>query len=465
LLLLGCPEISASDPVGQWNAIAGTAIRFSNTPPPVATRNLAILHVAMFDAVNGLEGTGRRYASYLDHGEPPVDASAEAAVAAAANQVLRQLWPQFTVTLDEAYLAQIRVIPNSPARAAGIAWGRQVANGMLNHRAFDGASFGVDYEGASGPGRWEPTPPLFVSALLPQWAGVLPFAMEHPGRFRPGGPPALSTLDWARQCNEVKELGRADSAIRTLDQTEIAWFWADNPGSETPPGHWNAVARELVVQHPRSLLESARLFAVLNVALADTAIAVWEAKYVYAWWRPVTAIRMADTDGNPETSADPTWTSLVSTPPFPEHVSGHSGFSAAAAEVLASFHGGDGFEFTLQSDGLFGVQRTYSRFSDAAEEAGMSRIYGGIHFMSANLEGQACGRAVGRHVLAEMLVPVDLAQLRIETVGNGCRLTWPRGYVLEATAAMAGEWMEVPVDSPCVVEVENGNRFFRLRLR
>lgn len=465
LLWVGSPELSASDPVGEWNAIAGTAIRFSNTPPPVATRNLAMLHVAMFDAVNALQREDRRYASYLDHGEPPADASAEAAAAAAANQVLRQLWPQFTVTLDEAYLAQIRVISAAPSRTASIAWGRQVANEILRHRSFDGSSFGVDYEGGSGPGRWIPTPPLFLSALLPQWAGVVPFVMDHPGHFRPAGPPALATPEWSRQCNDVRELGSVDSPVRTPEQTEIAWFWADNPGTETPPGHWNAVARELLEQHPRPLLESARVFALLNLALADAAIAIWEAKYAYDWWRPVTAIRKADTDDNVETQVDSTWTPLVSTPPFPEHVSGHSGFSAAAAEVLASVHGGDAFEFTLRSDGLFGVERSYAGFSEAAAEAGMSRIYGGIHFMAANVEGQACGRAVAKHVLLQALVPVDAALLRIETVSEGCRLAWPRGYVLEAAPGMAGEWLEVPVDSPCVVEVENGNRFFRLRLR
>lgn len=465
LLSASLPALSAPDPIREWNATAHHAIRFSNTPPPVATRNLAILHLAIFDAVNALDGADRRYAGYLDHGAPPVGASAQATIAAAANQVLRQLWPQFTVTLDEAYLAQIRTIQGASARTAGIAWGRQVANDMLRHRAFDGSNFGVDYEGGGGPGRWVPTPPLFLSALLPQWAGVVPFVLDRPEQFRPPGPPALATLEWARQCIEVMKLGAVDSHLRTPEQTEIAWFWADNPGTETPPGHWNAVARELLERHPRSLVESARVFALLNLALADAAIAIWEAKYAYNWWRPVTAIRNADTDGNVETVADPGWTPLVSTPPFPEHVSGHSGFSAAAAEVLAAVHGGDAFEFSLRSDGLFGVRRSYARFSQAAAEAGMSRIYGGIHFMSANVEGQACGRAVARYVMSQALVPISEARLIIESVGNGCRLTWPRGYVLETAAGVAGEWLEVPMDSPCVVEVEEGNRFFRLRLR
>lgn len=161
---------------------------------------------------------------------------------------------------------------------------------------------------------------------------------------------------------------------------------ARNPN---PSGHWNDVAAQLAEARGLSPLETARLFALLNLALADAAIACWDAKYAYDWWRPITAIRMADTDGNPATESDPTWTPLISTPPFPEHVSGHSTFSAAAATVLAKFHGSDRFSFTLRSDGLFGVTRSYNRFSDAAVEAGLSRIYGGIHFRAANEGGQA----------------------------------------------------------------------------
>ncbi|HMO64607.1 MAG TPA: vanadium-dependent haloperoxidase, partial [Verrucomicrobiota bacterium] len=321
--------------------------------------------------------------------------------------VLPFVWPQFAYTFDAELSAQLLGLPAGDARTAGVAWGRQVADALLRERDFDGANFGVDYRPAAGPGRWQPTPALFASPLLPQWAAVKPFALARADQFRPPPPPALTSAEWAQQCNEVKALGGTNSAARTPEQARIAWFWADGQGTPTPPGRWNSVAAQLAEARALPLVETARLFALVNLALADAGIACWDAKYAYDWWRPVTAIRAADTDGNPATEPDPAWTPLVSTPPFPEHVSGHSTFSAAAAAVLAAFLGGDEFAFTLRSDGLFGEARSYGRFSEAAAEAGISRIYGGIHFSSANVDGQALGRAIGQHVAAHYLLLRD----------------------------------------------------------
>jgi membrane-associated phospholipid phosphatase len=191
--------------------------------------------------------------------------------------------------------------------------------------------------------------------------------------------------------------------VRTPDQTEIAQFWADTAGTYTPPGHWNAIAEEVAAQSNTSLVDEARLFALLNIALADAGIASWDAKYVYDLWRPVTAIRQADLDDNPQTTTDSTWDSLIGTPPFPEYVSGHCTFSGAAEAILANFFG-DNVGFATTSSGLPRVSRSYDSFAAAADEAGISRIYGGgIHFLSANVDGLATGRALGNYVFDNFL--------------------------------------------------------------
>jgi hypothetical protein len=208
----------------------------------------------------------------------------------------------------------------------------------------------------------------------------------------------LQSRRYAEDFNQVKELGSANSTTRTADQAETARFWADFSYTATPPGHWNEIAAKVAVARNLSLIESARLFALLNITLADAAIVCWESKYVYDFWRPITAIRMADDDDNPATVADPNWNSLLNAPPFPEYTSGHSTFSQAAAVVLANFFRSDEISFTVGNDTLPGVARSYPNFSAAADESGMSRIYGGIHFFSANRDGKACGAALANYV-------------------------------------------------------------------
>ena len=461
--IAGGRVIAATSPAIAWNEVALDAIRYAATPPPVATRCLAITHLAMFDAVNGL---APRFVSFMNHTNPPVNASAEAALAAAANQALRNLWPQFSVSFDEALQAQLRLIPADAARVAGIAWGRRVANELLLARAFDGANYGIAYEPVAAPGRWQPTPPLFASALLPQWPGVRPFVLERGDQFRPPPPPALDSPAWARDCEQVRQLGANDSSLRTADQTEIAWFWADNAGSETPPGHWNQVAQHLVQVREPELLEAARWFALLNLALADAGIAAWDAKFAYEFWRPVTAIRAADLDGNPETTPDRSWAPLIPTPPFPEYVSGHSTFSGAAAALLTALNGGDAFPFTLNTAGLFGLSRHFDRFSQAAEEAGLSRIYGGIHYLVSNTEGQIAGRRVGAYVAANALLPLAEACIRIGRAGDGIVLSWPGVFRLESSPALLpAAWHAVDGRPPLALTSADAQRFYRLTLR
>jgi membrane-associated phospholipid phosphatase len=211
--------------------------------------------------------------------------------------------------------------------------------------------------------------------------------------------------------------------VRTADQTQVAHFWADGAGTYTPPGHWNEIAQITATSQGNTTVQNARLFALLNIGLADAAIACWDAKYAYNYWRPITAIRNADTDGNPETAADPTWTPLIATPPFPEYSSGHSTFSRTAATILAMFYGTDSIPFTVGSDGLPGVTRSFNGFSAAADESGISRIYGGIHFPSGNLQGQACGYSLGQLVAGNFLQPLSAAVFTTLTrAGESTRL-------------------------------------------
>jgi hypothetical protein len=252
---------------------------------------------------------------------------------------------------------------------------------------------------------WVPTAPAFAPALLPQWGGVTPFAMTHGAQFRPTTPPGLASSQWATEFNITKDLGRRDSTLRTPDETELARVWSDGARTATPPGHWNVIASDLARERGLATADNARLFALLNIALADAGIAAWDCKFVFNFWRPITAIHAADTDGNAATAADPTWEPLLVTPPFPECVSGHSTFSGAAAVVLGSFFGTDNVSFAATSEGAPGVTRHFSSFSSAANEAGMSRIYGGIHFMTANLEGLRCGQRLGAYVVENFLGP------------------------------------------------------------
>ncbi len=390
-----------ADVVTEWNAAALSAVRVSGTPPPVASRSLAILHAAIYDAVNGIS---RTHEVYLVDSSVPASASPIAAASAAAHTTLVALFPAESAAFDSLHAASLATVTDGPRKNAGIQWGTFVANEILQARSNDGANALVPPPSASGPGFWQPTPPRFAPYLLPQWGFVTPFAIASAAAFRPPPPPSLDSTAWAADYNEVKSLGAATGSQRTADQEQIALFWADGTGTETPPGHWNHIAQSVAASHGNSVEENARLFALLNVAMADAAICVWDAKYVYDFWRPVTAIRAGDLDGNPATEPDPMWSSFIVTPPFPDYVSGHSAFSGAAAAVLAQFYGSDDFAFTTGSDFLPGIERTFSKFSAAAAEAAASRVYGGIHFRSASQAGLTAGHDIGDFVMTRFLL-------------------------------------------------------------
>src|SRR5262245_34257396 len=368
-LALSIGTSANADVVTDWNNAALDAIRAGNTAPPIASRALAILHAAIYDAVNGI---ARTHESYLVPSAVPASASREAAASAAGHQALVNLFPARASSFDALHAAILATIPNHPQKTAGIIWGDFVTNQILAARANDGSNTIVQPPGGSGPGVWIPTPPLFLPYLLPQWGFVVPFAMNSSSQFRPPGPPALDSQRYAADYEEVKELGAAVGSTRTEEQTEIALFWADGAGTETPPGHWNSIAQIIGAARGTTLEENARLFALLNIAMADAAICSWDAKYTYYFWRPVTAIAFAEPQLN--------WTSFIITPPFPDYTSGHSTFSGAAATVLPLFFGTADLPFTTVSDFLPGLFHSFSPCMCAAEEAGASRIYGGIHF-------------------------------------------------------------------------------------
>src|SRR5438034_3737738 len=372
------------DVVTDWNNATLDAIRTGRTPPPIASRSLAILHVSIYDAVNGIARTNE---PYLVQSSASASASREAAASAAAHQALVNLFPASASSFDALHAAILAAIPDGPQKAAGIVWGEFVANQILAARASDGSDALVPPPDGSGPSVWVPTPPAFGPYLLPQWGFVVPFGMSSSSQFRPPGPPSLDSEQYAADYNEVKELGAALGSTRTADQTQIALFWADGAGTETPPGHWNSIAQIIAAGQGNTLEENARLFALLNIAMADAAICAWDAKYTFHFWRPVTAIAFAE----------PTlmWASFIVTPPFPDYVSGHSTFSGAAATVRPFFYGTEDLPFTTGSDFLPGVTSSFLTCLDAAQEAAVSRLYGGIHFRSANEDGLQAGISIG----------------------------------------------------------------------
>lgn len=397
---LAATPFAKSDVVTDWNNAALNAIRVNRTSPPHTSRALAMLHASIYDAVNGIS---RTHETYLVRSTVPASASKEAAASAAAHTVLLALFPTNAPAFDALHASILADISDRQRKSKGLAWGESVANQILAARATDGATAIVTPLPALGPGDWVPTPAAFAPFLLPQWGFLTPFAMTHPAQFRPPGPPALNSEAYAAAFNEVKALGAAVGSARTDDQTQIALFWADGAGTETPPGHWNSIAQDVAAARSNTIEENARLFALLNLAMADAAIAAWDAKYTFHNWRPVTAIRNAHLDGNPATEPDAAWSSLIGTPPFPDYVSGHSTFSGAAATVLAMFYGADNISFTTGSDFMPGVLRSFTSFSAAATEAMNSRLYGGIHFRFANEDGLVAGLQIGEWTVTNYL--------------------------------------------------------------
>ncbi|MFO1358315.1 Ig-like domain-containing protein [Plasticicumulans sp.] len=393
---------AGQDVVLDWISQALEAVRRDATDPPIATRWLAMESLAVYDTLAAIDGTP----AYLTRHTVTGPVSTEAAIATAAHRVLVRAYPAQQAAFDAALAASLAAVPDGTAKSAGIALGQAVAEDVLALRAGDGSDAFVTYPGSTAMGAWRPTGPMYEVADEPQWGELTPFALASADEFRPAAPPALDSAEYAASVEEIRALGSATSTVRTAEQTRQAQFWADGAGTYTPPGHWLQIAAQLAGAQGNSLAANARLFAQLNVALADAAIAAWDAKYTYGLWRPETAIANADLDGNPATTPEDGWTSLLITPSHPEYVSGHSTFSAAAAGILSATFGAD-TAFTTTSYALPGITRSYTSFDEAAAEAGRSRVYGGIHYEFTNQAGQQLGHAVADAVLARFALAED----------------------------------------------------------
>src|SRR5262245_25041665 len=393
--------LPSANVVLEWNQLALHAVGQARVSPPVASRALAIMQAAVYDSVVAIDP---EFKPYHAHVAASRGASPEAAAAQAAHDTLANLFPSQTSTFDAALVADLAGIPQVSANQ-GIAVGQEVARQILDWRSTDGSGAVVPYTPGTDPGDWQPTPPANLPALAPQWPFVTPFAMTSGAQFRPAAPPALDSAEYAAAFNEVKSLGRTDSTTRTDEQTQVARFWNDGTGTAFAQGYWNRIAQRVAADQGLSVASQARLFALLNIATVDAGISCWDAKYSYNLWRPVTAIRAADTDGNDDTEAVTTWTPLLVTPPFPSYTSAHSTVSAAAAGVLTALFG-DHYHFTVGAESV-SYTRSFDSFDAAAAEAGRSRIYGGIHYQFDNEAAQASGHAVGRFVVGNFLRPAE----------------------------------------------------------
>src|SRR4051812_47726210 len=396
-------SLLSADVVIQWNQAVLAAIR--NDKPAIGplTRDLAIVQSAIYDAVNAVDHAS---APFLVRADAPADASPVAAAAAAGLFTASALFPTDTASFQATFQASLADVPDGQARADGIAVGRFVAEQILIARATDGANAVVNYTPGTNPGDWRPTPAAFAPAQTPQWPDVAPFALGSGSQFRPGPPPALNSADYTAALNEVKDLGRADSNVRTAQQTDVARFWEGKAGTPQIAGYWNEIAQSAALSRGNTLDQDARLFAELNVALADETIALFDAKYAYNRWRPVTAVQLADQDGNPDTVADPNWLPLNNTANHPSWVSAHGGISGAAAETLADFFGTDNISSSLTSEDLKGETHAFPSFSAAAAEAENSVVWSGNHFRFDVTAGDAQGQSVARFVDQNFFKPL-----------------------------------------------------------
>lgn len=370
----------SGDPVLYWNKIM-----LDTLPASQAIRAYAMMNIAVYDSVNA--ASGYQSHTFLNGVSAP-GGDTRAAAAQAAHDVLVAVNPGAAAQYDAALTDSLALVANGSAKTNGVLTGQAYAAASVASRANDGAFDPVTYTPSGLPGRYAPTPPGSTTLpIFPQWADVDPFILDSPSQFRAGPPPAIGSAAYATAFNEVKELGSAGSATRTADQTAAAQFWATANGST-----YMRLALEASEDEGLSTLDSARLFARLGTGVADTLIALWDTKYYYDYWRPITAIRNADLDGNPLTIADPTWQSLIAAPAHPDYVSAHSALGAAVTSILLDTIGDEAFCATLAP----APQRCWSSLEAMSLDGALSRIYGGIHFRFDSEAGIAMGTQVAQ---------------------------------------------------------------------
>jgi hypothetical protein len=393
-------EARASDAVLEWNQVALGATVTAGQSPVAQIRSMTIVHVAMHDAVNLIT---RDYKTYLAARFRPCGGSAEAAAIAAAHRALVGLFPApGQVTQLNAARAASLAARGLTEADPGIELGEAVGAAVLSLRSNDGAGqsqFPYIPPDAGEPGVWVPVGT--AQPVAPGWGKVTPWVIEKARRFRPEGPPSLRSRRYARDYNEIREIGALNSLSRTAEQTEIARFWLASPSII-----WNGVARRLVEARGSDLSSTARVFALMYLVAADASIVCWDAKYLYNFWRPITAIQNGDTDGNDRTDADSSWAPLFPTPQHPEYISGHSTNSAAMAAALGFIFGDDpGVPIVATSTTNPSFEREWALLSDGVEEVIDARIYSGIHYRTSDEVGAHVGQAVARYVVKHVLRP------------------------------------------------------------
>jgi hypothetical protein len=384
-----------ADLVTEWSAHAFAVIAADRMGGGIGpARAATILHFALFDAANGVE---RRYVPYRSALPEAAGASPEAAAHSAARRVLVELFPRQKNMVERHFDAAMAKIPEGMGRAMGSAIGEKVALAIIAERKADGFSGADIYRPVTSPGVYVATAAI-VGSHLPL---SKPFALRAVSQFRPGPPPDLKSTQWARDYNETKELGGANSTKRTAWQTETGQFWV-LIGAHA----WNEAARNISANHPLALIESLRAFALMNMAISDSYLAIFDAKHHYNFWRPVTAIRNGDQDGNDATERDAGWTPLIATPLHPEYPCAHCVVDGGAGTVLKSFFGsGPLREFTLTYEAMPGVTRKYTSIQQLKDEVFMARIWGGVHYRTSNEVGVTIGEKVGAYIVENFLKP------------------------------------------------------------
>jgi hypothetical protein len=429
LVPLAAPRVARANAVIDWNLIASNAIVVTaGQPPPVSALSFAMVQGAVYDAVNAID---RGYQPYLV--QPPSNPtdSKEAAAATAAYRVLvgfddlAGLFPQQQPTLQPIYDAYIAGLPDNPpgSRTNGVTIGETTARAMLTNRQNDGrfgppppldcSPWQCQPTYTQAPGLWRPTPPNDAFDPAPWVGNVRTFLVPSAAMLRTDGPNALTSDAYAEDFNEIKDVGSLSSTTRTPDQTDAAIFWQDHAHAL-----FNRIFRALVASQNLGIADSARLFAMENLAGADASIGCWNDKYFWQFWRPITAIRQADTDGNPNTQADPNWlplfdpstpvchTPLLVTPPFPDHPSGHASNTGAFVQTLQNFFGTDKIAVTAFSSKSC-TTRSFDRFSDILSEVINARVWAGIHFRTADMQGAVLGQKVAHYLKQHYFQPVQ----------------------------------------------------------
>jgi hypothetical protein len=380
-----------ADVIMDWNAKADAIATQKQVPPVPHGRALAMLHIAMFEAVNAVE---RRYAPYKLSLTADRDTSKEAAAASAGYHVLIALYPDEKADLDKTLVAMLSSVAEGDPKTKGVDLGKKAAAGIIALRASDGADASENYRPHTSPGAYVPTVvPVFSTA-----GAVTPWTMTSGSQFRPAPPPALNSETWTRDLNEIRELGRRDSKKRTAEQTTIGRFWFLT-GART----YNPIVREIAKTKDMDLVDCARLYALAAMAGSDALIAVFDAKYAFNLWRPVTAIRNADQTNNPATPRDASWLPLGDTPMHPEYPCAHCITSAAVSTVLQGVVGNEVSEIALTSPTAPGVTRRWTRLQDYSDEVSLARIYAGFHYRFSAEVGKEMGKKIGEQLIATQL--------------------------------------------------------------